>query len=384
MEKKKLPTCPVGTICGGCQYQGTSYEKQLELKQKYEEKLLSSFGKVNQIKGMEYHYFYRNKVQVTFGRDYKGRIVYGNFVTSTHKIVQIKECQIASRISNAIFRTIRELVLSFKLSIFDEDRMEGFLRHVLVRTTRNEEEVMVVLVTGEQVFPNRRDFINALLRKHPQIVTVIQNVNRRRTSMILGERETVLYGKGYIIDELCGKQFRISSKSFYQVNYAQTEYLYNTAISLADIRKEDTVLDAYCGIGTIGMVMADHAGKVIGVELNKAAVNDARNNAKMNNVNNIEFVCADAGKYMQKAVRDKENIDVVIMDPPRAGADDKFLSSLVKLSPERIVYISCNPVTLKRDLTYLKKKSYEVKNIQPVDMFPFTDHVECIALLCRK
>ncbi len=384
MKENEIRKCPAAELCGGCQLQGVPYPEQLRIKQEKVEKLLGNYGKVEPIHGMNFPYFYRNKVQISFGKDHKGRILMGNYVPSSHVIVPVASCQLASNCANEIFQTIGRLLKSFRLSVFDENSMEGFLRHVMVRSSHDEESVMVVLVTGSPIFPKKHDFIEALLKAHPNITTIVQNINSRRTSMILGERNIILHGKGYIEDELCGSVFRLSPHSFYQTNHKQTEYLYTKAISFAGLKKTDTVIDAYCGIGTIGLTMAEHVREVLGVEINKTAIKDAIKNAKINNCDNITFICDDAGKYMQKLAYDKKKIDVVIMDPPRSGSDEKFLSSLVKLGPERVVYISCNPVTQKRDLKYLTAKGYKVTKIQPVDMFPHTEHVECIALLCQK
>ena len=379
-----MKKCSVADICGGCQYQGIPYSKQLELKQQKVEKLLGSFGKVEPIIGCDDPYHYRNKVQVSFGQDHKGRILMGNYVPSTHTIVPVRECQIASNIANEIFNYIFTLIKSFKLTVFDEQGMRGLIRHVLVRCSKDEEEVMVVIVTGSPVFPKKKDFMKALLDRFPNITTIVQNVNNRHTSMILGERNITWYGKGYIVDELCGLEFYISPHSFYQVNHDQTEKLYATAKKFANIQGNETVLDAYCGIGTIGMTFADEVKKVIGVEINEAAVKDAVKNAKHNGLDNMEFYCEDAGRFMSRYATEKKKIDIAIMDPPRKGADNRFLSSLVKMDPEKIVYISCNPVTLKDNLHYLTKTGYVVTRIQPLDMFPFTDHVETVCLLGRR
>ncbi len=377
----KLPICKVHQLCGGCQYQGVDYQQQLELKQRKVENLLKPFGRVEKIIGMKNPYYYRNKVQISFGKDYRGNVIAGNYVTSTHTIVPVKNCQIANEEANKIFNTFIRLVKSFKLSVFDERSLRGFIRHVLVRTSNDNEEIMVVIVTGTEVFPKKRDFINALLKEHPNIVTIVQSVNNRHTSMVLGNKNIVLYGKGYIDDELCGLTFRLSATAFYQVNHQQTEVLYNEAKRLANPQGNEVVIDAYCGIGTIGMTLASSVKEVLGVEINAKAIRDARSNAKLNNVNNISFVAEDAGKYMQQLAYEKKKIDIVIMDPPRSGADNKFLYALTKLSPQKVVYISCNPVTLADNLRYLTKHSYKVEHIQPVDMFPFTEHVETVVLL---
>jgi 23S rRNA (uracil1939-C5)-methyltransferase len=245
----------------------------------------------------------------------------------------------------------------------------------------NSGEILVVLVTSTPMFPSKKNFAKALLKEHPEITTVVQNINEKRTSMVLGTRDQVIYGKGYIEDTLCGKTFRISPQSFYQVNPEQTEHLYNKAIAFANLQGDEIVLDAYCGTGTIGLTMAKNASKVIGVEVNSDAVKDAKENATINGIENAEFYNEDAGEYMSSLAIKKEKIDVVITDPPRAGCSMKFLKSLIKLSPKRVVYISCNPETLANDLNVLTKAGYRVKKIQPVDMFPYTSHVECVACL---
>ena len=377
-----MEKCKVARVCGGCQLQGVEYDKQLQKKQEYIEKLYSH-NQVRAIIGMADPYHYRNKVQVAFGR-VRGRVICGNYVTSTHEIVEIKDCQITDQKANKIIEDIRKLVISFRLSIFDEDAMKGFLRHVLVRTGHISGQIMVVLVTGSYQFPKKKDFIEALLKKHPEITTIVQNINSARTSMVLSEKSITLYGKGYIEDVLCEKVFRISANSFYQVNSVQTEKLYGAAIEMADLKKSDTVIDAYCGIGTIGISIADKVKEVLAVEINKQAIKDARVNAKLNDIENISFSAMDAGKYMRKLAYEKTPVDVVIMDPARAGADEAFLSSLVKLKPRKVVYISCNPDTQKRDVSYLNRNGFQLKDIQPVDMFPFTEHVECIVVISRK
>lgn len=375
--------CPLYKKCGGCQIQNLSYDKQLEYKMKKVVGLLGKFHHVDDIIGMEHPYHYRNKVQAAFGRDRQNRIISGVYQSSTHKIVPVDSCLIEDVKADEIIVTIRKLLKSFKLKPFDDVKMNGFLRHVLVKRGFASGEIMVVLVTGEEQFKSKRSFINALLSRHPDITTIVQNINNKRTSLVLGDKSIVLYGKGTIKEQLCGYTFSISPKAFYQINPLQTEVLYNKAMEFAQIKKDDVVIDAYCGTGTIGIIASKYAGRVVGVELNRDAVRDARKNAKINNVDNIDFVCADAGKYMVEIAQQGLSADVVIMDPPRAGSDLNFLKSVVKLSPDRVVYISCNPETLKRDLTYLSKNKYKVHKIQPVDMFPHTQHVETVVLMSK-
>lgn len=376
--------CPLYKKCGGCQIHNLSYEKQLEFKMRKVVGLIGRFHYVENIIGMESPYHYRNKVQAAFGRDKQNRIISGVYQSSTHKIVPVDSCLIEDKKADEIIVTIRKLLKSFKMKTFDDNNMTGFLRHVLVKRGFSSGEVMVVLVTGEEQFKSKRSFVNALLGRHPEITTIVQNINNRRTSLVLGSKSIVLYGQGTINEQLCGYTFSISPKAFYQINPVQTEILYNKAMEFADISKEDIVIDAYCGTGTIGIIASKYARRVIGVELNKDAVKDAKNNAKINNVHNIDFVCADAGKYMVGLAEENLKADVVVMDPPRAGSDINFLKSVIKLSPKKIVYISCNPETLKRDLTYLSRNKYKVRKIQPVDMFPHTEHIECVVLLTKS
>ncbi len=382
-KKNATRICPVSRKCGGCQLMNMTYEEQLAFKQAKVIKLLGSFHRVNKIIGMNNPFHYRNKVQAAFGRTRSGEIISGVYQSSTHNIVKTDSCLIEDDKADEIILTIRKLVKSFKLTVFDERNQRGFLRHVLVKHGFSTGEIMVVLVTGTSNFPSKNNFISELLRLHPEITTIIQNVNNKYTSMVLGDKETVLYGKGYIEDILCGCTFRISPKSFYQINPIQTEILYNKAIDFAELSGSERVIDAYCGIGTIGIVASKKAGEVIGCEVNPDAIRDAKVNAKINDIKNIQFICADAGEFMLSLKEQGERCDVLFMDPPRAGSDKKFLSSAVALMPEKIVYISCNPETQQRDLTYLTRNGYKVKKIQPVDMFPYTNHVECVVRLSR-
>ena len=375
--------CPLYKKCGGCQIHNLNYEKQLEFKMKKVVGLLGKFHHVNKIIGMESPYHYRNKVQAAFGRDRQNRIISGVYQSSTHKIVPVDSCLIEDVKADEIIVTIRKLIKSFKLKPFDDKNMTGFLRHVLVKRGFSSGEIMVVLVTGTQEFKSKRSFVNALIGRHPEITTIVQNINNKHTSLVLGDKSIVLYGEGTIKEQLCGYTFTISPKAFYQINPIQTEVLYNKAMEFAEISKDDIVIDAYCGTGTIGIIASKYAGRVIGVELNPDSVKDARKNAKINDIENIDFVCEDAGKYMVRLAEENLKADVVIMDPPRAGSDINFLKSVVKLSPKKVAYVSCNPETLKRDLTYLSKNKYKVRKIQPVDMFPHTEHVECVCLLTK-
>ncbi len=375
--------CPNYKKCGGCQLQNLPYERQLSFKQVKAIKLLGRYHHVSEIIGMKNPYHYRNKVQAAFTTQ-RGQILSGVYQSSTHNIVPVESCMIEDQTADEIIVTIRKLLKSFKLKTFDDNTYKGFLRHVLIKRSFSLGQVMVVLVTGTPDFKDSQKFVNALLSRHSEITTIVQNINCKRTSLVLGEQSRVLYGDGYIEDELLGHRFRISPKAFYQVNPIQTEVLYSKALEFADLKGDETVIDAYCGTGTIGILASSKAGHVIGVELNGDAVKDANVNAELNGIDNIEFYEADAGKFMTELAALDKKVDLVIMDPPRAGASLDFLRSLVTLAPEKAVYISCNPETLARDLSYLTRKGYKVRKIQPVDMFPHTEHIECVVLLERK
>lgn len=384
MKNKEILICDAAKKCGGCQYQGVPYGEQLKKKQQNVEKLLRDFGKTEPIIGMTSPYFYRNKVHAVFGRERNGKIISGTYQAGTHKIVNIDHCLIEDEKSGAIIRTIRDLLKSFKIKTYDEDTGYGLLRHVLVRRGFSSGQIMVVLVLSSPILPSKNNFVKALRKAHPEITTVVLNVNEKKTSMVLGQRDIVLYGKGYIEDTLCGCTFRISPQSFYQVNPVQTEVLYGKAIEFAKLSGKEKVIDAYCGIGTISLIAAKRAKEVIGVELNPDAIRDAKINAKQNGIKNVQFYQADAGAFMVDMAQQGVSVDVVFMDPPRTGSDEAFLSSVVKLSPKKVVYVSCNPETLARDLKYLTGHGYRVEKMQPVDMFCFTEHTECITKLVRK
>lgn len=382
-EKEKI-SCPVIKRCGGCQLRQYSYEKQLQEKQKQVSILLSKYCHVENIIGMDNPYYYRNKVHAVFDLDKKGNVISGVYESGTHNVVNVDSCLIEDQRADKIIVTIRGMLKSFKIKTYNEDKGVGLLRHVLIRTGHKSGEIMVVLVLSSHIFPSKNNFIKTLLKVHPEITTIVMNVNNKKTSMVLGEREQVLYGKGYIEDTLCDMVFRISPKSFYQINPVQTEILYSKAIELASLKGNETIIDAYCGIGTIGLIACKHVKKVIGVELNRDAVKDAITNAKRNKVNNIYFYNHDAGEFMTQMAAEKQTVDAVFLDPPRSGSTEQFLNSLVEMNPKKVIYISCNPVTLERDLSYLVKRGYVAKTVIPVDMFPGTEHVETVVLIEKK
>lgn len=381
MQNRAKDLCPVAKKCGGCQYQGVPYEKQLQEKEKTVKKLFKGICPVHSIKGMKEPYHYRNKVHAVFDRDRRGNIISGVYEMGSHRVVPVETCRIEDQKADEIIGTIRGMLKSFKIRTYDEDTGYGLLRHVLVKRGFATGQIMVVLVTASPVFPSKNNFVKALRQKHPEITTIVQNINGRGTSAVLGKQEQVLYGKGYIEDSLMGLKFRISARSFYQINPVQTEVLYGKALELAGLKGKETVIDAYCGIGTIGLIASRQAQQVIGVEVNRDAVKDAIVNMRRNSIQNARFYHADAGQFLTDMANDGQSADVVFLDPPRAGSDQAFLSSLVTLSPARIVYISCNPETQRRDLLFLTQRGYQVRAIQPVDMFPHTNHIECCVLL---
>lgn len=375
--------CPYSKSCGGCKYIDGEYKESLKKKQATVERLIGKYCTVKQILGMKNPYHYRNKVNAAFARMRKGQIVSGMYEAKSHQVVNIDSCLIEKEVADSIIRDIRDLAKSFKIQIYNEDTGYGLLRHVMVRVGHVTGQVLVVIVLRSPVMPSKNNFAKALRKLHPEITSIVLNVNDKNDSMVLGKRDIPIYGRGYIEDELCGLKFRISPQSFYQINSEQTEKLYKKAISLAMLNGNERVIDAYCGIGTIGMVASKQAGEVIGVELNKDAVRDAINNAKANGIKNIRFVCDDASDFMVKMAAAGEKADVVIMDPPRAGSTEVFMKSVIKLSPQRVVYVSCNPETLSRDLEFFTKNGYVAESAWPVDMFCFSEHVETVVLMSK-
>ncbi len=376
--------CPVAARCGGCQMTKLPYQEQLRVKQHRMEELLRPFCPVEPIRGMASPLYYRNKVHAVLSVDKSGRPVSGVYAAGTHRVVPVKHCLIEDQRADRIIHSIVELLPRFRLRIYNEYTHRGFLRHIVIRTGQFTGQIMVVLVTTSLEFPGKKEFVQALLQLHPEITTIVVNENNRQTSMVLGNRESVLYGSGYMEDELCGKRFRISPRSFYQVNAQQAEVLYETTIDLMGLTGSETLLDAYCGTGTIGLCASDKAARLIGVELNADAVKDARINAETNHVRNASFYCDDAGRFMTRMAKEGHVPDVVCMDPPRSGSDVPFLTAVKTLAPKKIVYVSCGPDTLARDLDFLcRDGQYKALKAVPVDMFPCTEHTEMVVSLSR-
>lgn len=389
-KKDKSPACPYEKKCGGCSKINIPYAESLAEKQQFVGKCLAKVmsGKklnIEPIVGCENPLYYRNKVHSVFGRDMHGKIIRGIYKEESHQLVSVSGCLLENQTADAIIEEIKSLLPSFKLKVYDEDTGYGFLRHVLVRVGNKGglENIMVVLVTSEVMFPGKNNFITALRKKFPQITTIIQNINNKKTSMVLGERNITIFGTGYIEDDSLGLNFRISPSAFFQINPLQTKKLYSLALEMAALTGSQNVLDAYCGTGTIGMFMASKAAKVTGVELNREAIRDAVSNMRGNSINNMNFVNDDATHYMQLLAADPDcpQIDVLCMDPPRSGSTAEFIKAAADLNIPRIVYVSCNPVTLARDVAGFMKYGYSLSRAVPVDMFPQTEHVEVVALL---
>ena len=386
-EQKRQPICNVARQCGGCSRIDVPYVDQLAAKDaRVRELFVGRFegAEIRAVIGMDDPFHYRNKVTSPFAPGKRGPnggrdILTGMYAAGSHRIVQTDGCLIENERAQQVVRAIRQIMKRHKIEPYDEDRGTGFLRHAVVRVGHESEEVLVTLVTNSDEFPASKSFCRELTKKCPFITTIVQNVNLRQTNVILGEKERRLYGPGFILDTLCGLSFRISSQSFYQVNAVQTEVLYEQAMQLADLAATQAAIDAYCGTGTIGLVAAKRgAASVIGVDSVESAIRDARENAWHNGIENARFTAADAGSFMREAAAAGERVDVVFMDPPRAGSTPEFLDSLAQLAPSRVVYISCNPETQVRDLLRLAQRGYSVVTFQPVDMFPHTDHVETV------
>ena len=374
--------------CGGCPMLGMDYAAQLKQKEDAVKKLLGKFGPVNAIRGAENPYHYRNKVISTFTTGWGGKLTSGIYAANSHKVLPVESCLLQDEVLDKTMLAVRAAANACHYQPYDEDKGTGLLRHCLLRRGVVTGQVMVVLVTAQPVLPGAKNFVKALLaeakKQDVTITTVVQNVNPRKTSVVLGDMEKVLYGKGFILDELCGKTYALSPRSFYQINHAQTEVLYGLAVEAAHLTGKEVVLDAYCGIGTIGLTAADHAKQVVGVEVNRDAVHDAIGNAKHNGVKNARFFAADATKWISEAAAAGERADVIFMDPPREGSTPQFIDSVARMAPKRVAYVSCNPVTLARDLELLTRKGYKVESSTPVDMFPHSEHVETVVLLSHK
>lgn len=370
--------------CGSCSYLQLEYKQQLDIKRKYVEELCKAAKldiRVHDVVGSKNIYEYRNKIIIGYKYE-NNKLASGLYEENTHRIVDTKDCLLHDEETNKLIEELNKIIRKYKISIYNEDKRKGFLRHILIRKAFTTNEYLICLVATSNILAGKNNIVKDILKINSNIKSIVLNVNTRKTSIVLGEQEISLYGKHYIRDKLCNKYFNISSKSFYQINHDQCEALYSKALSLLSNSKTDVLLDAYCGIGTIGIIASDRFKKVIGVEINNVAVNDARFNALTNKVNNVKFINADATNYMVNAVFKNEKIDCIIMDPARDGSTKVFMDSLFKLKPKEVVYISCNPDTLINDMKYMSKH-YSFSDMYLYDMFPNTSHVEAVVLLSR-
>ncbi|WP_040608867.1 23S rRNA (uracil(1939)-C(5))-methyltransferase RlmD [Salinicoccus carnicancri] len=377
------PPCPYYYQCGGCQIQTLDYAEQLAFKKGTMDKSINRMARldkeINPAVGMDEAMHYRNKSQIPVKFN-NGRVEMGFYKPRSHDIVDIEHCLIQKEIHNDLMVFIKELLNKEKVSIYDEAMHQGLLRHVIIRSNHDDSEVQVAFVTNgkKNVFTG---IINAIIESFPMVTSIVQNINPDKTNVIFGDRTNVLYGKDYITDTLLGKKFRIRARSFYQVNHEQTEKLYREALEAADLKGDETIIDTYCGIGTIGLSATDRAGKIIGIEVVDSAVEDARENARLNGAENAEFHLGKSEEVMKKLVKEGVKPDVVFVDPPRKGCHPEFLEALAEVRPEKIIYVSCNPSTLQRDLKYMGEQGYDISPVTPVDMFPQTNHVEGVVAL---
>ncbi|MBD8006600.1 23S rRNA (uracil(1939)-C(5))-methyltransferase RlmD [Bacillus norwichensis] len=382
------PACPIFADCGGCQLQHLSYEGQLQAKEKQVRDVLERIGKLENVKvhpvlGMENPWHYRNKAQVPIG-EHEGGLVGGFYKQRSHEIVDMEACLIQQEENDAVLQKVKSICGEFGIRAYNEKTHKGTLRHIMVRSGKVTGEIMVVLITRTPDIPNRRKLVERIVKEVPGIKSVVQNVNTKRTNVIFGEQTNVLWGEEVIYDYIGDVKFVISARSFYQVNPEQTKVLYDKALEYAGLNGEETVIDAYCGIGTISLFLAQRAKKVYGVEIVSEAIEDARRNAELNDITNVEFEVGEAEKVIPRWYEQGVKADVLVVDPPRKGCDETLLQTIIEMKPEKVVYVSCNPATLARDLRVLEDGGYETMQVQPVDMFPQSVHVEAVALLQRE
>ena len=391
LEKSKYrvePDCATYKRCGGCNLRHIDYEETLNIKQNTVQNLvnktLNNKIKVEMTVGMGNPYNYRNKAQYTVWFYKSGEPVMWVYEKRTHEIIPMRNCMIQNPVSEKIANVVLGFFIKNNIPIYNEKNGEGLLRHIVIKVGIKTHEIMCILVLNKKELKKEKELIKVLIREFPEIKTIVKNYNMKNTNVILGNENEVIYGDGYIYDELGDYTFKISPLSFYQINPIQTEALYNIAIEMADLKKTDTLFDLYCGIGTIGIFASPYVNRVYGIEIVKQAIEDAKENANINNIRNIEFFAGDVEKVFENVLKE-HNVkpDVIFVDPPRKGLDKHTIENILNIKPEKIVYISCNPASLVRDLKLLEE-SYEIKKIQPVDMFPFTSNVECVTVLYAK
>ena len=387
-NKRVESDCDTYKRCGGCNLRHIEYEETLKMKQNAVQSLvnktLNKKVQVEETLGMQNPYFYRNKAQYPVGIDKDGKPQIGVFANRTHEIIPIKKCFIQNEKSEELSKFVFNWIIKNNISIYDEKTRNGLVRHIVTKIGIKTSEIMCIIVINGDKIPKEDELVKEILSNFPSVKTIVKNINTKNTNVIMGKENIDLYGDGYIEDILGEYRFKISPLSFYQVNPIQAEKLYNIGVQAAKISKDDIVFDLYCGIGTISLFMSKYAKKVYGIEIVEEAVKDARENALKNNVENTEFIAGDVEEVLDELINEKNIIpDIVMVDPPRKGLDNKSIDNIIKICPKKLVYISCNPATLVRDLSKLEDV-YEIQSIKPVDMFPFTSHVECVALMGRK
>lgn len=388
-SKNRLESdCSTYKRCGGCNLRHVKYDETLKIKQNLVQSLvnktLKNKIKVKETIGMENPYYYRNKAQFPIGKDKENNVVMGVFANRTHEIIPIEECFIQNKEIQKLSKFILEFIKENDISVYDETSRKGLIRHIVTKIGIKTNEIMCIIVINGKEIPKEKELTMQIIKKFPNVKTIVKNINTKNTNVIMGEKNEKIYGDGYIEDKLGEYTFKISPHSFYQVNPVQAEKLYSIGVEAANINKEDVVFDLYCGIGTISLFMAKYAKKVYGVEIVEQAIKDAKENAKINNIKNTEFIAGDTKLILDDLINNKKIIpNVVMVDPPRKGLDNRSVENILKIMPNRFVYISCNPATLVRDLAKFEEM-YEIKSIQPVDMFPFTAHVECVCVLNKQ
>ena len=387
-KKRQESDCITYKRCGGCNLRHIKYEETLEMKknavQSLVNKTLKNKVEVKETIRMENPFHYRNKAQYPIGINKKGEPIIGVFAQRTHEVIPMEKCLIQNPESEEIAKFILQFIKDNKISVYNEKTGKGLFRHIVIKIGRKTNEIMCILVINGKAIPKENQLIDELTIKFPQIKTIVKNINTKNTNVIMGQENISIYGNGYIEDILGEYKFKISPLSFYQVNPVQAEKLYNLGVEMAQITKDDTVFDLYCGIGTITLFMSKYAKKVYGIEIVKEAIDAAKENAKINNIDNTEFYAGDVEFVLDDLINNKGIVaDIVMFDPPRKGLDKHSINNILKIKPKKIVYISCNPATLVRDLAFFEEQ-YDIKTIVPVDMFPFTSHVECCSVLYLK
>ncbi len=381
------PPCTIAHKCGGCQIQRMDYQKQLEYKTQLVKDSIERIGKIkdviiHQTIGMNTPFNYRNKAQFPIGME-DGKAALGFYAKRSHRIVPQHNCLIQHPVNTKISSIVKAYIDKYNLSIYDEEKHKGLLRHLVTRVGFITGEIMVILVANGESIPNIDNLVKRLTYEIPEIVSIYLNINKEKTNVILGRENKLIYGKKDIEDYIGDIKFKISPLSFYQVNPIQTKILYEKALEYADLKGDEVVYDAYCGIGTISLFLAQRAKKVIGIEILQEAIKDAKENARINKINNVDFYVGKTEEIIPQLYKNGERADVVVVDPPRKGCDRKLLDTIIQMKPKRVVYVSCKPSTLARDLNYLEKGGYKAKEIQPVDLFPHTNHVETVVLITR-